>query len=154
MRFLFCLVLVLLLLEIKVTADSIDWPTLSFTPALTNTFNHPVVISHAGDSSGRLFVVEQPGRILIDQSNNVLTAPFLDISNRVLSTGSEQGLLGLAFPPGFSTNNHFYVDYTRRTDGSIVISRFFLTSTNSSVADANSEQNHKNHFRAHTTDNL
>jgi glucose/arabinose dehydrogenase len=123
-------------------ADSrqVDWPLLSFTPAAASTFNHPVVITHGGGNSGRLFVVEQAGRIWIVQSNNVLTQPFLDISGRVLSVGAEQGLLGLAFPPGFSTNNHFYVDYTRHPDGAVVISRFFLTATNSNIADTNSEQ--------------
>ena len=64
----------------------------------------------------------------------------MDISSQVLSKGAEQGLLGLAFPPGYSTNNHFYVDYTRQTDGAIVIERFLLTSTNSNVADTNSGQ--------------
>lgn len=123
-------------------ADSpqVDWPLLRFTPAVLYYFNHPVVITHAGDNSGRLLVVEQGGRIWIVQSNNVLRQPFLDISGRVLSAGAEQGLVGLAFPPGFSTNSHFYVDYTRQPDGAIVISRFSLTSTNSNVADTNSEQ--------------
>jgi len=123
-----------------VSADPVDWPTLGFTQAVANTFIHPVVITHAGDNSQRLFVVEQPGRIWIVQSNGVLAQPFLDISSRVLSDGAEQGLLGLVFSPGFSTNNYFYVDYTRQTDGAIVISRFFLTSTNSNIADTNSEQ--------------
>jgi glucose/arabinose dehydrogenase len=118
----------------------VDWPLLGFTQAVSNTFNHPVVITHAGDNSARLFVAEQSGRIWIVQGNSVVTQPFLNIIQRVLSLGAEQGLLGLAFPPGFSTNNHFYVDYTRQTDGAVVISRFFLTSTNSNVADTNSEQ--------------
>ncbi|MGH7953758.1 MAG: PQQ-dependent sugar dehydrogenase, partial [Limisphaerales bacterium] len=123
-----------------VRADAVDWPTLGFTQIVPNTFNHPTVITHAGDNSQRLFIVEQPGRIWVVQSNSVLASPFLDISDRVLSSGSEQGLLGLTFPPGFSTNNHFYVDYTRKPDGAIVISRFFLTLTNSNIADTNSEQ--------------
>ena len=65
------------------------------------------------------FVVEQPGKIWVVQSNNAVSQPFMDISSQVLSKGAEQGLLGLAFPPGYSTNNHFYVDYTRQTDGAI-----------------------------------
>jgi len=71
----------------------------------------------------------------------VLTEPFLDITGRVLSAGagSEQGLLGIAFPPGFKTNSHFYVDYTRRPDGATVVSRFLLTA-DPNVADTNSEQ--------------
>src|SRR5215470_12328591 len=108
-------------------ADPIDWPTLSLTPVVTNAFFLPTSIAHAGDGTQRLFIEEQRGRIRIIQNSNVLTQPFLDISNRVLSVGEEQGLLGLAFPPGYSTNRHFYVDYTRQPDGATVISRFSLT---------------------------
>lgn len=118
----------------------VDWPLLSFNLSTTSAFTKPVVITHTGDGSGRIFVVQQPGQIQILQNGNVFAQPLMDISSRVLSKGAEQGLLGLAFPPGFSTNQHFYVDYTRQPDGAIVISRFFLTSTNSNVADTNSEQ--------------
>jgi glucose/arabinose dehydrogenase len=121
-------------------AQGIDWPTLGFTQAFTNTFTEPIGITHAGDGSGRLFIVQQPGQVLIAQSGSVLSPPFLNISNRVLSTGQEQGLLGLAFPSNFSTGHHFYVDYTRKTDGAIVVSRFFISSTNANVAATNSEQ--------------
>lgn len=119
--------------------SQVDWPLLGFTQVVTNTFIAPVCITHAGDNSQRLFVTEQMGRVWIIKTNGVLAQPFLNITNRVISTGTEQGLLGLAFPPGFSTNYHFYVDYTRQTDGAVVISRFQLTS-NTNVADTNSEQ--------------
>ncbi len=112
-RWLACILPVLLGNHI-VRADAIDWPTLSFSQMGTNTFSMPVIITHAGDGSGRLFIGEQWGRIWIMQGTDVLTTPFLDISDRVATEGAEQGLLGLAFPPGFSTNQHFYVDYTRR----------------------------------------
>ena len=138
--FLLSICLFLLSATVHLCADSVDWPTLGFSQVTTNVFNHPSVIAHAGDNSGRLFVAEQPGRIWIIQNSNVLAQPFLNISNRVLSSGSEQGLLGMAFPAGFSTNNYFYVDYTRQTDGAVVISRFSLTITNSNVADTNTEQ--------------
>ena len=59
-------------------ADSVDFPTLGLTQVVSNSFSHPVIITHAGDSSGRIFVVEQGGRILIVQSNSVLTQPFMD----------------------------------------------------------------------------
>src|SRR5260370_12078484 len=91
---------------------SVDWPTLGFIQVVTNTFSAPTSIAHAGDASQRIFVEEQKGRVWIIQSSNVPAQPFLDITNRVLNTGSEQGLLGLAFPPGYSTNAHFYVHYT------------------------------------------
>jgi hypothetical protein len=120
-------------------ADSIDWPTLSFNQVVTNTFSLPTSITHAGDGSQRLFIEEQKGRIRIIQDGNVLSEPFLDISNRVLSVGPEQGLLGLAFPPGYATNAHFYVDYTRRPDGATVISQFSVTG-DPNVADPSSER--------------
>jgi len=52
---------------------------------------------------------------------------------------SEQGLLGIAFPPSFSAKRYFYVNYTRRPDGATVVSRFYV-STNENVADAATEQ--------------
>ncbi len=120
-------------------ADPIDWPTLGFTQVVTNTFLAPTTLTHAGDGSQRLFVVEQRGRIWVVQSNSVAPGPFLDISPRVLSAGAEQGLLGLAFSPAFAANHSFYVDYTRRADGSVVISRFQLTG-DLATGDTNSEQ--------------
>jgi glucose/arabinose dehydrogenase/streptogramin lyase len=120
------------------TEAQVDWPLLSFSPVLTNTFSAPTCIVHAGDGSGRIFVVEQNGFVRIIRSNNVLSVPFLNITNRVLR-GTEQGLLGLAFPAGFSNTGHFYVDYTRKPDGATVISRFLVT-TNQDLADTNSEQ--------------
>ena len=78
---------------------------------LARGFARPVAIRHAGDE--RLFVVEQRGRIRIVQSNgSVRSTAFLDIRHRVDATGSEQGLLGLAFHPRFTENRFFYVYYT------------------------------------------
>jgi hypothetical protein len=115
----------------------VDWPHLEYSMVATNLAS-PVGITHAGDGSGRLFIVEQQGTIRIVAGTNLLSNPFLDVRDRVV-TGSERGLLCVAFPPGYATNGHFYVNYTRKPDGATVISRFLLT-TNSSVADTNSEQ--------------
>jgi glucose/arabinose dehydrogenase len=119
--------------------QSVDWPTLGITQVVTNDFSFPTSITHAGDGSQRLFVEEKAGWVWIIQNNSVGAQPFLVITNRVLSSGAEQGLLGLAFPPGFATNSHFYVNYTRLPDGATVISRFSLTA-NPNIANANSEQ--------------
>lgn len=85
-----------------------------------------MVVTHAGDA--RLFVVEQPGRIRVVEDGALLGVPFLDIRDRVDDSGNEQGLLGLAFHPGFATNGHFYVNYTWDPPGSNLdrtrISRF------------------------------
>jgi glucose/arabinose dehydrogenase len=101
-------------------------------------FSQPVVITHANDGSGRLFVVEQPGRIRIIKNGALLATSFLDISARITS-GGERGTLGLAFPPGFSAKQYFYVFYTNLA-GDIAISRFRVSAANADVADAASEQ--------------
>ncbi|HKY28523.1 MAG TPA: PQQ-dependent sugar dehydrogenase [Pyrinomonadaceae bacterium] len=114
-----------------------ELPTLALTSPISG-FTQPVTIGHAGDGSGRLFVVEQTGRIRIVRNGSLVTTPFLDISNRI-STGSERGLLGLAFPPGFATKQLFYVNYTNPS-GHITIARYRVSAGNPDVADAASEQ--------------
>src|SRR6185312_6668066 len=99
---------------------------------------HPTFITHANDGSQRLFVGQQTGQIGVVQNGAVATQPFLDISDRALTAGPEQGLLGLAFSPGYSTHGHFYVAYTRKPDGAVVISRFSVTA-DPTVADPSSE---------------
>jgi glucose/arabinose dehydrogenase len=95
-----------------------------------------VDVQHAGDGSGRLFVVEQPGRIRIVENGQLLETPFLDITDRVNDGGNEQGLLGLAFHPNYEQNGFFYVNYTRG-GGDTVIARFQVTG-NPNLADPNS----------------
>jgi glucose/arabinose dehydrogenase len=98
----------------------------------------PVDIRHAGDGSGRLFVVEQPGRILILQPDMLAPVVFLDLMDRVGSGGSEQGLLGLAFHPNYAQNGWFFVNYTD-LQGDTVISRFQVSETDQNQALANTE---------------
>ena len=93
---------------------------------VTGGLEIPVGLAHAGDGSGRLFVVEKVGRIRIIQDGELLADPLLDISDRVGSAQSEQGLLGLAFHPGFAGNGLFFVNYTDR-QGTTVVSRFSMT---------------------------
>ena len=83
----------------------------------------PVLATHAGDGSGRLFIVEKGGTILALGEDDAQPQPFLDITDRVGSSSSEQGLLGLAFDPDFAANGRFFVYYTDR-NGDTVISRF------------------------------
>jgi len=102
-------------------------------------FNLPVHVTHAGDGSGRLFVVEQEGRIRILDNGVALPTPFLDVSSRVLCCG-EQGLLSVAFPPGFAAKGHFYVDYTRAPDGATVVARYNVSAGDGNVADPATEE--------------
>ncbi|HZI89946.1 MAG TPA: PQQ-dependent sugar dehydrogenase, partial [Candidatus Polarisedimenticolia bacterium] len=78
---------------------------------LVNGLSSPVDLQAAPGDTSRLFLVEKTGTIRIFQGGALRPRAFLDISSRV-SSGSEQGLLGLAFHPQFSSNRRFYVDYT------------------------------------------
>jgi glucose/arabinose dehydrogenase len=89
-----------------------------------------------GDLS-RLFIVEKTGGIRIVKDGTLLPDPFLDISSKV-STGDEQGLLGLAFPPDYATSGRFFVHYTDNA-GDTRLS-VFRVSSNPDLADPSSEQ--------------
>jgi glucose/arabinose dehydrogenase len=82
---------------------------------------------------GRIFIVEQGGKIRVVRDGVLQTTPFLDITSRVLS-GGERGLLSVAFHPQYATNHFFYVYFTSQTLGDIRIERFTATS-NPEVAD-------------------
>ena len=100
-------------------------------------FDQPVLVTGSGDGSGDLYVVEQPGRILVIAPDGTMAPePFLDISERVVS-GGERGLLGLAFHPGFAENGRLFVDYTRVPDGATVVSELHAQDR---VADPGSER--------------
>ncbi|MCC6147523.1 MAG: PQQ-dependent sugar dehydrogenase [Anaerolineaceae bacterium] len=92
----------------------------------------------AGDGSGRLFLLEQAGRILVLKNGTLLPDPFLDIRGRVGSAGNEQGLLGLAFSPSFNVDGTFYLNYTD-FGGDTVIARYHLLA-DSDRGDAESEE--------------
>jgi glucose/arabinose dehydrogenase len=95
--------------------------------AMTGGFTQPTHITHAGDGSGRVFVVERAGIIRVIRNNAMLPEPFLDITDKVIASGSEQGLLSAAFPPGYADKGYFYVNYTARPDGNTAVSRYRLT---------------------------
>jgi hypothetical protein len=82
-----------------------------------------MAVTHARDGSGRLFVVEQPGRIRVLQPGAAGATTFLDIRGRVRHD-NEQGLLGLAFHPQYATNGRFFVNFTRKSDGKMVVAEF------------------------------
>ncbi len=95
------------------------------------SLNFPVFLTSPLGDMVRLFVVEKGGRIkVVDKATKALIGTFLDISSLV-STGSEQGLLGLAFDPQYATNGRFYVSYTDKTGiGNSVIARYLDTNHN------------------------
>jgi glucose/arabinose dehydrogenase len=70
-----------------------------------------VRVTHAPRQANRLYIVQQGGTIRILQRGRLVGTPFLDISDEVTS-GGEQGLLGLAFHPDYIRNGRFYVYHT------------------------------------------
>jgi len=104
-------------------------------------FTQPTGIAHAGDGSGRLFIVEQGGLVKIIKHGTVIATPFLNISSLLKSSAGEQGLLGIAFPRGYGPGkNHLYTNYTGTQGiGDTVIARF-QTTVDPDVADPASGQ--------------
>jgi len=122
-----------------------SWPQVSFSQPIDG-FIHPTHLASARDGSGRLFVVEQPGRIRIIKNGALLVTPFLDITARLGNVVGSQGLLSVAFPPNFANKQHFYVNYvvppagcSGVCDGIVVVARYHVTA-NPDVADADSEE--------------
>jgi glucose/arabinose dehydrogenase len=106
-------------------------------PVVSGGLQRPVDLQP--DGSGRLFVIEKSGRIRILDNGQLLDQPFLDITDRVGSSGNEQGLLGLEFHPQYAENGRFFVNYTD-TNGDTVIARYQV-SNDPNRADPNSEVN-------------
>jgi len=105
---------------------------LKLDPFISSGLTAPVFLTQPLDD-GRIFVVEQPGRIRVIRNGVLQATPFLDITSRVLYSG-ERGLLSVAFHPQYATNHFFYVYFTTQTNGDIRIERFSAT-TNPEVAD-------------------
>jgi Glucose/sorbosone dehydrogenases len=114
----------------------LDPASIRFTE-VTGGLTQPVFVTHAGDGSGRQFIVERAGRIRIIKNGALLSTPFLDIHTIVNSSGSEQGLLALAFHPNYASNGQFYTAHTGQ-DGSLTLSRFNRSPSNPDLANANS----------------
>lgn len=106
-------------------------------------FQRPILVTHAGDGSDRIFVVEQGGRILVFENGPSPTKAevFLDISAFVSRVGNEEGLLGLAFHPDYQSNGQFFVSYSSKKDDMLsVIARYTVSKNNANRADRDSQK--------------
>ena len=93
--------------------------------------SNPVFVTSARDGTGRLFIVEQGGRIRIYKDGKILSTPFLSITTQV-SKGYEQGLLGLAFHPEYKTNRRLFINFTD-VNGDTIVREYRASSTNPNV---------------------
>ena len=99
---------------------------------VTGGLSSPLGVTHAGDGSGRLFVVERGGRVRVVNGRTLQSGSFLNIASRI-EAGGERGLLGLAFHPAFATNRYLFVYYTR-PGGDLVIGRMQANVARTSVS--------------------
>jgi len=116
--------------------QSFAWPQIALTPIVSG-LSLPIHLNHAGDGSGRIFVVQQAGTVRLIKNGVVQATDFLNIASKVSCCG-ERGLLSIAFPPGYASSGRFYVYYTN-TAGNLVVARYRV-SANPDVADGTSEQ--------------
>lgn len=116
-------------LELKVA-----YPELKFT--------RPVAMNEAPDGSGRLFLVEQGGKIFIlpKERDRKDTTLFLDISDRKPHKDNEEGLLGLAFHPQFRNNGRFFIYYSQQEPRRSVVSEIRISGTDGGKADLSTER--------------
>ncbi len=118
-------------------------PTVGLSRAFPRlTFTRPVYLTHAGDGTNRLFVLDQRGRILVfeNRSDVAQAKEFLDLRPNVNSRNNEEGLLALAFHPKYADNGRFYVYYTATNPRRGVLSRFTVSADDPDLADSSSEQ--------------
>ncbi len=123
----------LALILCPISSDAVE---IGLEPVATG-IPSPLLVTHAGDGSGRLFVVARQGQIhIVTPDDEVLETPFLNIK---VATVSEGGLLGMAFHPDYETNGFFYVYYTSGTVPEVNVSRFSVSESDPDVADPSSE---------------
>lgn len=130
-------------LNMPLTAPSFGYATTNAFPGLPS-LGQPVCIKSPPGETNRLFVLNKGGQIYVITN---LASPtrtlFMDLGSRVF-TGSESGLIGLAFHPGYATNRYFYVFYSTSTNGATAglfqrVSRFQTSEGNPNQAPTNSE---------------
>lgn len=125
---------VLMFLSSPLLAQDFDLLSLE---VLASGLSQPVGVMHAGDQSGRVFLLEQSGLIRVFKNGQLNTTPFLDLTAVIDNASNEQGLLGLAFHPDYTNNGYFYVNYTRDPgpgNDLTTIARYQVSAGNADIA--------------------
>ncbi len=102
------------------------------TIRLAGGLTKPLFVTHAPGDFQRIFIVEQAGRIRILRNGQLLALPFLNVDPIALGSG-EQGLLGLAFHPDYSTNGRFFINYVNNSGNTQIAE--YAVSANPDIAD-------------------
>ena len=106
------------------------------------TFQHLTNLTQPDDGLSNIFVAEQAGRLIVFSDDDEVSESnvFLDIRDRVSTKGTEEGLLGFTFDPGFKGNGYFYVYYSAESPRRSVLSRFSIERGNRLRANSQSER--------------
>ncbi len=131
----FVLLAVLFASTARVNAAGATIPKNVKFETVVSGLNNPLFVTHAGDGSNRLFIVQRTGQILIYKNNALNATPFLNISSLINVSGGEQGLLGLAFDPNYETSGKFYVVYVKKGVNTIALARYKVSASNPDLAD-------------------
>jgi glucose/arabinose dehydrogenase len=115
---------------------------------ITDQIQSPLALGVPGDGSNRLFICQKEGKVWIIQNGQMLTQPFLDVSNQLVQLNpdyDERGLLGIAFHPDFKTNHKFYVYYsvpsnTSGSDHKGILVEYMVSANNPDVADISTKR--------------
>ncbi len=109
-------------------------------PALN--LDRPLWMEESPDGSGRLFIIEQEGRVLMVHKGSDGANPkeFMNITGRRPYIENEEGLLGLAFHPKFKENGKLYVYYTEHDPERTVLSEFKVSAKDPDAVDLHSER--------------
>jgi glucose/arabinose dehydrogenase len=105
---------------------------------IARRFARPIFLLSPPDGSNRLFILEQRGGIYILDPETGERTLFMDLSDRVIKSGTEEGLLGMVFDPDYAENGYFYIHYTN-LGGNTVVARYSV-SPNPQVGDRDSEE--------------
>ncbi len=123
----FIVLLALSISVVPVHAHAADPVKVTIDPAFPNLkLTRPVFLTHPGDGTDRIVILEQPGRVLWWDNKQDVTDynVALDIRTKVGSKGNEEGLLGLAFHPKFKENGYVYLHYTAAPGLKNIVSRW------------------------------
>ncbi len=117
----------------RVRADWLESKYLTLQPVVKG-LKEPTFVAGPPDGTNRLFILEREGTVRVAGSDGQLRqTPFLDLTGQV-STGAEEGMLGLAFHPRFRENGYVYVAYTAN-DWSVQVIRYTASTSSPDVVD-------------------